>query len=188
MLTLDLHEPAIEGFFDIPLDHLRATPILAAHFRWLGWQDLVVVRPDAGAVARADEFRRRASGSLAIISKKRTGLETAEVLEMVGEVEGRDVVVVDDIISTGGTSLKAAELLKERGARRIYAAAVHGVFSDRALERIERSPIEKVFVTDTIPLPHGVVTEKFEVLTVAPLLAKAIMRIHKDLSISALFT
>ncbi|MDW7982535.1 MAG: ribose-phosphate pyrophosphokinase [Thermomicrobium sp.] len=188
VLTLDLHAPAIEGFFDIPVDHLRATPILAAHFRRLGLQDFVVVSPDAGAVVRADEFRRRAGGGFAIISKKRPGPEVAEVLEMVGDVEGRDAVVVDDIIATGGTLLKAAELLRERGARRIFAAAVHGVFADGALQRIQTSPIEKVFVTDTIPLPEGVRTDKVEVLTVAPLLAEAIMRIHKDLSISALFT
>jgi ribose-phosphate pyrophosphokinase len=188
VLTVDLHAPAIEGFFDIPVDHLRAAPILAAHVRRLGWQDFVVVSPDAGAVARADEFRRRAGGSLAIISKKRTGPEIPEVLEMVGEVDGRDVVVVDDMISTAGTLLQAAELLRERGARRIYAAAVHGVFASGALERIEHSPIEKVFVTDTIPLPDGAATDKIEILTVAPLLAEAIMRIHKDLSISALFT
>jgi ribose-phosphate pyrophosphokinase len=188
VLTIDLHAPAIEGFFDIPVDHLRATPILAAHFRRLGLTDFVVVAPDAGAVLRADEFRRRAGGGLAIISKKRPGPEVAEMLEMVGDVAGRDAVIVDDIIATGGTLLQAAELLRERGARRIFAAAVHGVFAGNALERIQASPIEKVFVTDTIPLPEGVCTDKVEVLTVAPLLAEAIMRIHKDLSISALFT
>ena len=188
ILTVDLHAPAIEGFFDIPVDHLRATPILAAHARRLGLERLVVVSPDTGAVARAEEFRRRVGGGLAIISKQRPSPEMAEMHEMVGEVEGRDVIIVDDIIASGGTLMKAIELLQSRGVRRIFAAAIHGVFSGDALRRIAESPIERVFVTDTIPLPDNGPVDKIEVLTVAPLLAEAIMRIHKDLSISALFT
>ncbi|MBX6342761.1 MAG: ribose-phosphate diphosphokinase, partial [Thermomicrobiaceae bacterium] len=188
ILTLDLHAPAIEGFFDIPVDHLRATPILASHFRRLHLEDLVVVSPDAGGVARADEFRQRAGGSLAIISKQRPRPDVAEVLEMVGDVEGRHAVIVDDMISTGETLVKAADLLLARGARSVRAAAVHPVLAGNAVELIQNSAIEQVFVTDTIPLPKGVQREKIEVLTVAPLLAEAIMRIHKDLSISALFT
>ncbi|MFO7272802.1 ribose-phosphate diphosphokinase [Sphaerobacter thermophilus] len=188
ILTMDLHSPAIEGFFDIQVDHLRATPILAAHFRRLGLDDLVVVSPDSGSVARAEEFRRRTGGSLAIISKQRPGPERAEVLEMVGDVEGRHAVIVDDMISSGWTLVKAAEALLARGARSVRAAAVHGVFAGEAMRLIQESPIEKVFVTDTLPLPEGVSSDKVEVLTVAPLIAEAIMRIHKDLSISALFT
>src|SRR5690606_4922726 len=188
ILTMDLHSPAIEGFFDIQVDHLRATPILAAHFRRLGLDDLVVVSPDSGSVARAEEFRRRTGGSLAIISKQRPGPERAEVLEMVGDVEGRHAVIVDDMISSGWTLVKAAEALLARGARSVRAAAVHGVFAGEAMRLIQESPIEKVFVTDTLPLPGGVSSDKVEVLTVAPLIAEAIMRIHKDLSISALFT
>lgn len=187
ILTLDLHAPAIEGFFDIPVDHLRSTPILASHFRRLGLEDLVVVSPDSGGVGRADEFRKRAGGSLAIISKQHPKPEQTEVIEMVGDVEGKNAVIIDDMIAGGGTLVKAANLLLERGANSVRAAAVHGIFSGNALDLIEKSNIERVYVTDTIPRREGT-PEKIEILSVAPLMAEAIMRIHKDLSISALFT
>lgn len=190
VLTLDLHSPAIEGFFDIPVDHLRATAHLAAHFRKLGTGNLVVVSPDSGGVSRAEEFRQRVGGSLAIISKQHYDPghpEKIELLEMVGDVAGRDAVIVDDMIATGETAVRAAELLLNRGAKSVRVAAVHGVFAGNALEQISQSPIESVYVTDTVPLPKGVQREKIEILTVAPLLAEAIIRIHKDLSISALF-
>ncbi|HET9016253.1 MAG TPA: ribose-phosphate pyrophosphokinase [Thermomicrobiaceae bacterium] len=188
VLTVDLHSAAIEGFFDIPVDHLRATPILAGHVRRQGLTDVVVVSPDSGGVGRADEFRERAGGSLAIISRKHPRPEQSELLEMVGDVDGRNAVIVDDIISTGETLAKATEALLVRGARSVRAAAIHPVLAGNALAEIAGSSIEQVIVTDTIPLPDGVLREKVEVLTVAPLLAEAIMRIHKDLSISALFT
>jgi ribose-phosphate pyrophosphokinase len=187
ILTLDMHSPAIEGFFDIPVDHLRSTPILASHFRRAFTSDLVVVSPDAGGVGRAEDFRQRISGSLAIISRKHPGPEQTELLEMVGDVQDRDALIVDDVISTGETLVKAAETLVARGASSVRASAVHGIFAADALERINDSIIEKVYVTDTIPLPLEGPRDKIEVLTVAPLLAEAIMRIHKDLSISALF-
>jgi ribose-phosphate pyrophosphokinase len=187
ILTLDLHAPAIEGFFDIPVDHLRATPILASHFRRLGLKDLVVVSPDSGGVGRADEFRKRAGGSLAIISKQHPKPEHTEVIEMVGDVEGKNAVIVDDMIAGGSTLVKAAELLLARGAKSVRAAAVHGIFAGDALDLIEKSDIEKVYVTDSIPVRNGAPV-KIEALSVAPLMAEAIMRIHKDLSISALFT
>jgi ribose-phosphate pyrophosphokinase len=187
ILTLDMHSPAIEGFFDIPVDHLRSTPILAAHFRRSLMSDLVVVSPDAGGVGRAEDFRQRISGSLAIISRKHPGPEQTELLEMVGDVQDRDALIVDDVISTGETLVNAAETLVARGAKSVRATAVHGVFAADALQRIKDSIIEKVYVTDTIPLPVEGPRDKIEVLTVAPLLAEAIMRIHKDLSISALF-
>jgi ribose-phosphate pyrophosphokinase len=187
ILTLDMHSPAIEGFFDIPVDHLRSTPILAAHFRRSLMSDLVVVSPDAGGVGRAEDFRQRISGSLAIISRKHPGPEQTEMLEMVGDVQDRDALIVDDVISTGETLVNAAETLVARGAKSVRATAVHGVFAADALQRIKDSIIEKVYVTDTIPLPVEGPRDKIEVLTVAPLLAEAIMRIHKDLSISALF-
>jgi ribose-phosphate pyrophosphokinase len=188
ILTLDLHAPAIEGFFDIPVDHMRATPLLASVFRKMGVEDLVAVSPDAGGVNRAEEFRQRAGGSLAIISKKRPSPDAAEFIEMVGDVYGKTAVIVDDMISTGSTLGIAAERLIERGANKVYASAVHPVFAGDALRVIDASPIEKVFVTDTLPMPMDERSSKVEILTVAPLLAEAITRIHKDLSISALFS
>lgn len=187
VLTVDLHSPAIEGFFDIPVDHLRATPLLARAFRREVDGDVVVVSPDAGGVVRAQDFRTRARGSLAIISKQHPSADTTEMLEMVGDVEGRTAVLVDDMISTGGTLVEAAKLLKERGASRIHVCATHGIFAGNALGLIESSPIDNLIVTDTIPLPeHG--KGRVTVVSVAPLLAEAIMRTHKGLSVSALFT
>ncbi len=188
ILTMDLHSPAIEGFFDIPVDHLRAAPILSRHINHQSLTDLVIVSPDAGGVARAEELRGRTGGSLAIISKRHPGPDVSEALEMVGDVGGKPAVIVDDMISTGGTLALAAELLRERGAAPIFAAATHGIFAQEGLELIARSPIDRVLVTDTLPLPATGPTEKIEVVSVAPLLAEAITRIHKDLSISALFT
>ena len=188
ILTMDLHSPAIEGFFDIPVDHLRAAPILARHINRQGLKDLVVVSPDAGGVARAEELRGRTGGSLAIISKRHPGPDVSEALEMVGDVAGKPAVIVDDMISTGGTLALAAELLKERGASPIYAAATHGIFAQDGLELIGQSPLDNVLVTDTLPLPEDGPTDRIEVVSVAPLLAEAVTRIHKDLSISALFT
>lgn len=187
VLAVDLHAAAIEGFFDIPVDHLRATPLLATHFRREISDDVVVVSPDAGGVARAQDFRQRVRGSLAIISKQHPRPEATETLDMVGDVEGKVAVIVDDMISTGGTLVQAANMLQERGAKAIHVAATHGIFAADAFELLEQSPIERIFVTDTIPLsPKGV--GRVEIVTVAPLLAEAIMRTHKGLSVSALFT
>ena len=188
ILTIDLHAPAIEGFFDIPVDHLRATPPLARHFKRQGLDGVVAVSPDAGGVQRAEDFRVRLGGSLAIISKRHPGPDVTEALEMVGDVDGKVAVIVDDMISTGGTLTIAAELLRQRGAAAVHAAATHGIFAADALDLIDRSPLDRLFVTDTLPLPATGPRTKLEVLTIAPLLAEAIMRIHKDLSISALFT
>ena len=138
VLALDMHAPAIEGFFDIPVDHLRSTPILASHFHRMHMNDLVVVSPDSGGVSRADEFRMRTNGSLAIISKKHPGPERTEMLEMVGDVQDREALIVDDVISTGVTLVKAAETLKARGAKLVRAAVVHGAFADGALAEYSR--------------------------------------------------
>jgi ribose-phosphate pyrophosphokinase len=188
VLALDLHAPAIEGFFDIPVDHLRASPLLARRYRHEYHDGLVAVSPDAGGVARADDFRARVGASLAIISKRHPSPDATETLEMVGDVDEKIAVIVDDMISTGTTVILAAELLKERGAAEVHAAATHGIFTDDALERIAQSPVSKLFVTDTVPLPMEHAPDFIEVVTVAPLLAEAILRIHKDLSVSALFT
>jgi ribose-phosphate pyrophosphokinase len=188
VLTLDLHSPAIEGFFDIPVDHLRATPLLAAAYRSaMGGNDIVAVSPDAGGVARADDFRTRVAAPLAIISKRHPKADATEVLEMVGDVEGKTCVILDDMISTGGTLVEGARLLMARGAADVHAAATHGIFAGDAIELIENSPISRVWVTDTIPFPHAEPSARVQTVPVASLLGEAIMRIHKDLSISALF-
>jgi ribose-phosphate pyrophosphokinase len=185
--VLAVHAPAIEGFFDIPVDHLRATPLLARAFRRAIQDDVVVVSPDAGGVARAEDFRVRVGGTLAIISKQHPRPDATETLEMVGDVDGKVAVIVDDMISTGGTLIEAANLLALRGAKRVHVAATHGIFASDALAQINASQIDRVFVTDTIPDPAAGM-QHVEVVSVAPLLAEAIMRTHKGLSVSALFT
>jgi ribose-phosphate pyrophosphokinase len=187
LLTIDLHSPAIEGFFDIPVDHLRATPLLARHVTRSTTEGIVAVSPDAGGVARTEDFRKRTGGSLAIISKIHPEPDVSEALGVVGDVDGRTAFIVDDMISTGGTLVLAAESLRDRGAAHIHCAATHGIFASNALELIDASPIERVFVTDTIPLPESGPHTKITTISVAPMLAEAIMRIHKGLSISALF-
>ena len=187
VVAIDLHAPAIEGFFDIPVDHLRAIPMLARHVRRELTDSVVVVSPDAGGVGRAQDFRVRVGGSLAIIAKQHPTPDATETLEMVGDVEGRVAVIVDDMISTGGTLNEAANLLSQRGAAAIHVAAVHGIFAGDAFDQLKSSPIDRLFVTDTLPL-SAAGANRVEVITVAPLLAEAIMRIHKGLSVSTLFS
>jgi ribose-phosphate pyrophosphokinase len=188
ILTMDLHAPAIEGFFDIPVDHLQAGPLLADYIRELNLPNIVVVSPDSGGVGRATRFRDRLPGSrLAIIAKQRPQPEVAEVIEMVGEVHGCTAVIVDDLIQSGGTIVEAAKVLLERGARAVYACATHPVFAESSIDTILHSPIQELVVTDTIPVPEHRRNHKIRVITVAPLLAEAILRIHKDLSLSSLF-
>ena len=203
VLAVDLHAPAIQGFFDIPVDNLTAIPLLADHLYDQNYEDVVVVSPDTGGVARANDFRTRVGASLAIISKHRPAPDETEVIDMVGDVVGKIAVIVDDMISTGGTLREAAELLHERGAREIYVYATHPALAKEAPGVIGASRIKKATVTDTIPVTiqhHGHANEeavfqddgnaplgqlkdsKFQVLTVAPLLATAIRRIHEDSS------
>ncbi|MDQ3699603.1 MAG: ribose-phosphate pyrophosphokinase [Chloroflexota bacterium] len=189
VVALDLHAAAIEGFFDIPVDHLRANPIMADSFRRrLGHDDVVVVSPDSGGVSRALDFSLRVGGHLAIVAKQRPQPDQAEVLEMVGDVRGRTTVIVDDMISTGGTLIEAAEMLVERGASEVYACATHGILAGDAADLIQHSPIKEVITTNTIPLQEGKQRDKIHQVSVAPLLAEAIRRIHRRESVSELFT
>ncbi|MEI7769632.1 MAG: ribose-phosphate pyrophosphokinase [Chloroflexales bacterium] len=188
VLTMDLHAPAIEGFFDIPVDHLQAAQMLSDYVRGLNLPNPVVVSPDAGGVGRANRFRERIGAGLAIIAKQRPEADIAEVLEMVGEVEGKTAIIVDDMISTGGTLVEAAHALLERGARKVYACATHGVFADEAMNIIKSSDLVETIVTNTIPQSATAIESRVRTISVAPLFAEAIMRIHKDLSLSALFS
>jgi ribose-phosphate pyrophosphokinase len=188
ILTMDLHAAQIQGFFNIPVDHLFAAPVLLDAIREMGLDDLVIVSPDVGGVARARAIGKRLGASLAIIDKRRTGKNETEVLNVIGDVEGRDVLILDDIIDTAGTLVQAAEALHAQGARRTFAAAVHPVLSGPALERLETSCIESLLVTNTIPLDAAIArSRKIRALTIAPILGEAIQRIHQGTSVSSLF-
>lgn len=187
VLTMDLHAPAIEGFFDIPVDHLQAGPLLVDYMREKNVHNPVVVSPDAGGVGRANRFRERLGASLAIIAKQRPEPDVSEVIEMVGDVEGKTAIIVDDMISTGGTLVEAAKTLNDRGAQRVFACATHGIFAGAAFDQIADSHLEEIIVTNTIPLPPEAEAARIRTISVAALFAEAIMRIHKDLSLSTLF-
>ncbi len=188
ILTMDLHTLQIQGFFNIPVDHLFAAPVLLDAIREMKVQELVIVSPDVGGVARARAIGKRLGASLAIIDKRRSGPNETEVLNVIGDVEGRDVLILDDIIDTAGTLVQAVEALKDQGARRMFAAAVHPVFSGPALERIQDSRLETLFVTNTIPVENAMRRcPKIRTLSVAPLLGEAIQRIHQGASVSSLF-
>jgi ribose-phosphate pyrophosphokinase len=188
VLTMDLHKAQIQGFFDIPVDHLFAAPVIIDCLARLGYPRLTIVSPDAGGAERARAYAKRLGAELAIIDKRRSDDGTAEVMNVVGDVNGRTCIIQDDIIDTGGTIVKAATALVENGAERVLAAAVHGVLSGRALERIEGSPVEKLIITNTIPLNGaGARGGKVVVLSVASLLGKAIRSIHEETSVSSLF-
>lgn len=188
ILTMDLHAAQIQGFFDIPVDHLFAAPVLLDAIRKLGLEDLVIVSPDVGGVARARAIGKRLGASLAIIDKRRTGKNETEVLNVVGEVEGKDVLIIDDIIDTAGTLVQAEAALRRQGARRTYAAAVHPVLSGPAIERIEASQLQSLLVTNTVPLDGAVARcPRIVPLSIAPLLGEAIQRIHDGTSVSSLF-
>ncbi|HYP29213.1 MAG TPA: ribose-phosphate pyrophosphokinase [Blastocatellia bacterium] len=189
VLLLDLHAGQIQGFFDIPADHLYAAPVLVGNIQKLELPRLTVVAPDAGGVERARAYGKRLDAELAIIDKRRDydRLGEVEVLHVVGDVEGRTALIIDDMIDTAGTLVKAAEALKRNGADTVYASATHALFSGPAVERIEASPIKEVIVTNTIPTDNACRSKKVTCLSVAKLLAEAILSIHDETSVSKLF-
>lgn len=190
VITIDLHAPAIQGFFDIPVDNLYSLPVMTEHFKKMNLDPahMVVVSPDAGGVARARTFAEKMHCSLAIIFKRRPRPDVSEVIEIVGDVKGKVAIMIDDMISTGGTLVTAAQTLLQRGAVKVYAAATHGILAGDAVRVIEESPIESVVVTDTIPISARARESKFVVLSVADLLGEAIRRNYFHLSVSKLFT
>jgi ribose-phosphate pyrophosphokinase len=187
MLTMDLHAGQIQGFFNIPVDHLYSAPVMLEYIKANYGNDVVVVSPDAGGVERARAFAKRLNASLAIIDKRRVGPNVAEVMNIIGEVEGRTAILLDDMVDTAGTLAQSADALRRSGARRIYACATHGVLSGPAIDRLEKSEIEELVITNTIPMGPKAGCRKVRVLTVAPLLGEAIKRIHFQDSISSLF-
>jgi ribose-phosphate pyrophosphokinase len=188
VLTMDLHKAQIQGFFDIPVDHLFAAPVIIDYLARLDYPKLTMVSPDAGGAERARAYAKRLDAELAVIDKRRSDDGTAEVMNVIGDVEGRTCILQDDIIDTAGTITKGASALKAKGAARIIACAVHGVLSGPAIERIEKSPIDKLIVTNTIPMSAaGAACGKVVVLSVARLLGQAIKSIHEETSVSSLF-
>jgi len=188
VLTMDLHKAQIQGFFDIPVDHLFAAPVIIDYLARQNFGPVTIVSPDAGGAERARAYAKRLDADLAIIDKRRSEDGTAEVMNVIGDVKGRVCVIADDIIDTAGTIQKAAQALKDNGATRVLASAVHGVLSGPAIKRIEASPIDRLIVTNTIPIvDEKAKCEKIVVLSVARLLAQAIRSIHEETSVSKLF-
>lgn len=184
VLTMDLHAGQIQGFFDIPVDHLYASPVLIKAIRDRGIEDLVVVSPDVGNIKMAHAYAKAFGVPLAIVAKNRINAEEVEALNVIGDVRGRNVLLVDDLTESAGTLTAAARLLSEHGAKTIYAGVSHGVLSEKGRERLDESPIVEVFATDSVPQAYG---NKVTTLSVAELLAEAIKRIHHDESVSSLF-
>jgi ribose-phosphate pyrophosphokinase len=188
VLTMDLHAGQIQGFFNIPVDHLFAAPVIIGYFQSLGWDQICVVSPDAGGVERARACAKRLGATLAVIDKRRVGPNSAQAMNIIGDVRDKNIIIIDDIIDTAGTITQAVDSLREQGAQRIYASCVHPVLSGPAMQRIESSKLEGVAVTNTIALNERKLTsQKIIVLSVAPLLGEAISRIHKGTSVSSLF-
>lgn len=188
LLTMDLHAPQIQGFFSIPVDHLFAAPVLVEYFQKLALPKLTVVSPDAGGVERARAFAKNLNAELAMVNKRRLEANVAQVMNVIGDVEGRNCLVVDDMIDTAGTLVKTVEALKEKGAQKVYATATHGVLSGPAVDRIEKSQLEEVVLTNTIPLmPEKRKCKKIRTLSVGKLLAEAVQSIHDETSVSVLF-
>lgn len=188
LLTIDLHAAQIQGFFDIPVDHLYATPVLLDYLRRSETSSLVIVSPDAGGVERARAFAKRLNTSIAIVDKRRVEANVSELMNIVGDVEGRKALLLDDMIDTAGTITQAVLALKNKGATKVFAACTHAVLSGPAIKRLNDSELNEVIVTNTIPLDSKKEEcKKLTVLSVAPLLGEAIKRIHEESSVSSLF-
>ncbi len=187
VLTMDLHAGQIQGFFDIPLDHLFAVNIFVEYFKKLKLNNLVIATPDVGGIKMARAYAKRLSAQLAIVDKRRISADQAEVMNVLGEVKNAQVVIVDDLIATGGSVIEATEALRKHGAKEVYVAITHGVLSGNALELIDKSPLKQLLITDTIPMSNSKKHPKIKVLSVSELLAEAIKRIHNEESVSSLF-
>ncbi|MBQ9734449.1 MAG: ribose-phosphate pyrophosphokinase [Clostridia bacterium] len=188
VLTMDLHAAQIQGFFDIPVDHLYGAPLLAKYFKKKMDENWVVVSPDVGSVGRARNFASRVDASLAIVDKRRPRANAVEVMNVIGDVKGKSCILLDDMIDTAGTICQGAQALVNNGAKEVYACCTHGVLSGPAMERLTASPIKEIIVLDTIDLPESVKSNpKIKVLSVAKLIAKAITSIYSDASLSAIY-
>lgn len=188
ILAIDLHANQIQGFFNIPVDNLMALPIFISHFKKMKLKDLVIVSPDAGGVERARIFSQKLKAGLAIADKRRAEANVAEIMHIIGDVKNKNTIIVDDIVDTAGTMTETVKALKKKGAKKIYAACTHGILSGKALEKLSDSPIEKLFITDTIPLGEELVaSKKIEVLSVSDLFSQAICSINRETSVSKLF-
>ncbi len=188
VLTVDLHAGQIQGFFDIPLDHLLAVNVFVDYFKRLNLSDLTIVAPDVGGIKMARAYAKRMSAGLAIVDKRRVTPEEVESVHILGEVREKNLVIIDDLIATGGTLIEAVDVLKENGAKNIYAAITHGILSGDALKKIDLcKDLKELIITDTIPSDDSKKHPRIKVLSVAPLLAEAIKRIHNEESVSSLF-
>jgi ribose-phosphate pyrophosphokinase len=187
VLTMDLHAGQIQGFFNIPVDHLFAAPVLIEYLQKLDLPDLTVVSPDAGGVERARAFAKRLNADLAVVDKRRTGPNEAEVMHVIGDVADRNILICDDMIDTAGTLVSTVSALEKRKAKRIFSCATHGVLSGPALSRLKDAPLEQIILTNTVPIHDSKILPNMKFLSVAGLLAKAIRSIHDETSVSNLF-
>jgi ribose-phosphate pyrophosphokinase len=187
ILAMDLHAGQIQGFFDIPVDHLYAAPVLIEHLKVLNIPDLTIVSPDAGGVERARAFAKRLDADLAIIDKRRTAPNTAELMHIIGQVTGRNIVICDDMIDTAGTLVNTVLALRKKKVGKIFACATHGVLSGPAIERLQNAPIDEIILTNTVPLDDSKLLPNMKILSVGGLLGAAIQSIHEETSVSNLF-
>jgi ribose-phosphate pyrophosphokinase len=187
ILSMDLHAGQIQGFFDIPVDHLYAAPVLVEYLKNLDIPNLTVVSPDAGGVERARAFAKRLDADLAVIDKRRTAPNEAEILHIIGHVSGRNIVICDDMIDTAGTLVNTVHALRKKKAEKIFACATHGILSGPAIERLRHAPIEEIILTDTVPMESAKILPNMTILSVAALLGTAIQSIHEETSVSNLF-